>query len=204
MSKKPCLRNPFEKQRGKRAKALLKSASQHLYHIHLSFPSQLSRKKSLFLTCQVLGLLVKTFVVDEKNPILNKGNSTIPIKMQLSQKQKFFSEYFASFLKSTINFKYFEKKDDPHRFCISEITDSENVVRWSLKSSVSEDPSTTNIVNVPKHCWNLHHSTFIIFNEQCQFNWAKKRLSYSHAKSWDCFLTHCLPMKSVLFLLETI
>ena len=129
MSKKPRLRNPFEKQRGKRAKALLKAASQHPYHIHLSFPSQLSRKKSLFLTCQVLGLLVKRFVVDEKNPILNKDNSTIPIKMQLSQKQKFFSEYFASFLKSTINFKYFEKKDDPHRFCISEIMDSQNVVR---------------------------------------------------------------------------
>ena len=25
--------------------------------------------------------------------------------------------------------KFFEEKDDPHSFCISEITDSENVVR---------------------------------------------------------------------------
>ena len=129
MSKKIRLRDPFEKQHGKHAKALFKSTSQHLYHINLSFPDQWSRKKSLFLTCQVLGLLFKTFVVDEKYPLLNRDNLTIPIQMQLSQKHKTFCQYFASFFKSKINFKYFEKKDDPRRFCISEITDSRNMVR---------------------------------------------------------------------------
>ena len=49
--------------------------------------------------------------------------------MQLSQKHETFSQFFAKFLKYIKAFKYFEKKDDPHRFCISEITDSENVVR---------------------------------------------------------------------------
>ena len=49
--------------------------------------------------------------------------------MQLSQKQKTFSQFFAAFLKSTLNFKHFESKDDPHRFCIFEVTDSENVFR---------------------------------------------------------------------------
>ena len=49
--------------------------------------------------------------------------------MQLSQKQITFSQFFAAFLKSIWNFERFEKKDDPHRFCISEITDSENVVK---------------------------------------------------------------------------
>ena len=49
--------------------------------------------------------------------------------MELPQKQKSFSEFFAAFLKSKLNFQYFEKKDDPHRFCISNITDSKNVVR---------------------------------------------------------------------------
>ena len=33
MSKKSRLRGPFDKQHGKRAQALLKSASQHLYDI---------------------------------------------------------------------------------------------------------------------------------------------------------------------------
>ena len=49
--------------------------------------------------------------------------------MQLSQKQKTFSESFPAFSKSSLNFQDFDKKDDPHRFLISQITDSENVVR---------------------------------------------------------------------------
>ena len=53
----------------------------------------------------------------------------IPIQKQLSQKQKTFCHVFAAFLKFRLNFEYFEEKDDPHSFCISEITDSENVVR---------------------------------------------------------------------------
>ena len=129
MSKKSRFRGCFDKQYGKRAQALLKSASQHLYHIHRSLPRKLSWKKSLLLTCQILGLLVNTLAADEKNPVLNRDNLTIPIQMQLSQKKKTFSKFFARFLKSKINFKYFQKKDDPHRFCICEITDSENVVR---------------------------------------------------------------------------
>ena len=48
--------------------------------------------------------------------------------MQSSQKQKTFSQLFAEFLAGRLNFKYFEKKDDPHKFCISEIRDSEIAV----------------------------------------------------------------------------
>ena len=73
-----------------------------------------------------------------------------------------------------------------------------------LKSLVSEDPSRSNMVNVPKHCSNLHHSTLIIFIGHCQGNWVGKILSYWHAKSWDCSLTHWLPMKSILFFIGTI
>ena len=50
--------------------------------------------------------------------------------MQLSLKEKSFSQFFAAFLKSRLNFEHFEKKkDDPGSFGISEITDSEDVVR---------------------------------------------------------------------------
>ena len=34
--------------------------------------------------------------------------------MLLSRKQKTFSEFFASFLKSTLNLKKIQKKDAPH------------------------------------------------------------------------------------------
>ena len=36
--------------------------------------------------------------------------------MRLSQKQKNFSELFATVLKYTLNFKHFEKKDDSHPY----------------------------------------------------------------------------------------
>ena len=45
--------------------------------------------------------------------------------MQLSRKQKTFSEFFSSFLKSSLNFKHFFEKDGPHSRSISEITDQE-------------------------------------------------------------------------------
>ena len=45
--------------------------------------------------------------------------------MQLSGKQKGFSEFFAAFLKSSLNFEHFQQKDDRDGWCISEITDSE-------------------------------------------------------------------------------
>ena len=73
-----------------------------------------------------------------------------------------------------------------------------------LKSHVSEDNSTCNMVNVPKLCSNLHQGTFTIFIDHCQGNWVGKILSYWHAKSWDCSLTHWLPMKSILFFIGTI
>ena len=129
MSKKSRFRGPFEKQHRKRAEPLFKSVWQHLYHIDWSLSSQLSWKKCLFLTCQILGLLFNTLAADEKNPVLNRYNLTKPIQRQLSYKQRNFFKSFAAFLKSRLNFIYFEKKHHPHRFFISEITNSKNVVK---------------------------------------------------------------------------
>ena len=71
---------------------------------------------------KILGQLVNTVASDEKYPALNRDNLTIPIQMQMSQKQKNFSAFFAEYLKSKLNFEHFEKKDDPDIFCIFEIT----------------------------------------------------------------------------------
>ena len=48
-----------------------------------------------------------------------------PIQILLSQKRKTFSEFSFSFLKYTLKFEYFQKKDDPHSRCLSQITVSE-------------------------------------------------------------------------------
>ena len=53
--------------------------------------------------------------------------------MQLFQKQKNFSKFFPSFMKSRLNFEHFQKQDDPHSFCVSEITDSKSAVRQMSK-----------------------------------------------------------------------
>ena len=122
-------RGSFNKQRGKRADALLKSASVPLYPIDWSLKSQLSWKKSLLLTCQVLGLLVNILAVDEKYPFLKRDSLTLNFKIQFTQKQKTFSQFFPELLKFRLNLECFETKYDPQRFFISEITARENLDR---------------------------------------------------------------------------
>ena len=95
-------------------------------HISCSLWKQLCWKKYLLLICKVFA---KTFLNilagDDKYSLLNRDNLRQHIQMQLSQKQKTFFQFAFSFWKSTLRFKYFQQKDAPHSWCISEITDSE-------------------------------------------------------------------------------
>ena len=49
---------------------------------------------SLLLAWKILGLLVSTLAAYEKYLVLHRDNLMIPIHMELSQKQKTFSEFF--------------------------------------------------------------------------------------------------------------
>ena len=141
MSKKSVFSWSFEKQHGKCAQTLLKCQGQLLYHIYWSQWRKLSFKKSLLVTCKISRLFPNTLSADSKCSLLNRENLTQPIQRQLSQKQQTFSDFFAAFLKSSLNFEYFLKKDDPHSWCISEITDSAKTrLDQCLKSPFSEDP----------------------------------------------------------------
>ena len=64
---------------------------------------------------KILGLFVNTLTVDDKHYMLNRDNLTQPIHIQLSQKQKTFSEFFFAILKSILNYKHLPKKADHHR-----------------------------------------------------------------------------------------
>ena len=44
-----------------------------------------------------------------------------------------------------------------------------------LKSPVSEDPSTSNMVNGPKHCWNLNDTTITIFIDPSEDKFRSKK-----------------------------
>ena len=70
--------------------------------------------------------------MDDKHYLLNRENLTQPIQMQLSEKQKVFSQFFFGFLKSMLIFKQFPKSDDPHSRCISGNTDSEKHVKRNV------------------------------------------------------------------------
>ena len=70
-------------------------------------------------------MFVNTLTADDKYSLLNRDNLIEPIRTPLSQNDKAFSEFFLAFSKSTLNFKHFQKKDDPSSLFISEITHSE-------------------------------------------------------------------------------
>ena len=63
---------------------------------------------------KILRLFFNTLSADGKYSILNRDNLTQPIQMHLSKKQKNFSEFFAAFLKSSLNFEHSQTKDDSH------------------------------------------------------------------------------------------
>ena len=76
------------------------------------------------MICKILGLFANTLTADDKYSLLKRENLTEPIQMQLSNKQKnFFRFFFGTFFKSRSNFEHLEKKDNPLRPRVTEITD---------------------------------------------------------------------------------
>ena len=79
----------------------------------------------MLVLCKILRLLVNTLTDDDKYSLLYRDNLTQPIQILLSQKQSTFSLFFSAFLKPTSNFQHFQKNDDPHTRCSSQINVSE-------------------------------------------------------------------------------
>ena len=79
----------------------------------------------MLVLCKILRLLVNTLTDDDKYSLLYRDNLTQPIHILLFQKQNTFSRFFSAFWKPTSNFEHFQKKDDPHTRCSSQITVSE-------------------------------------------------------------------------------
>ena len=151
-----------------------------------------------------MGLLVNTLAPDEKYPVLNSDNLTIPIQMKLYQKKKLFLDFLLHFSNLDSNLKISKKKMTLIYFVFPKLPSPKTESYKRLKIPVWNDSSTCNMVNVAKYYWNLHRTSFIIYNDHCQENWVGKSLSYWYAKSRDCLLTHWLQITSILFLIERI
>ena len=95
---------------------------------YLLNPVKTVRVKELYRPiCKILGLFVNPLTADDMYSPLNKGNLLQHFQMELSQKQKNFSDFFFFFALPIFRFKFehFQKKGDPHRRCIFDLTDSE-------------------------------------------------------------------------------
>ena len=68
----------------------------------------------LLVISEILGLSLNTKTTDDKYSLPITENLPQPIQMQLSQKWKTFSEFFAAFMKTASNFQHSEKIDDPY------------------------------------------------------------------------------------------
>ena len=139
-------------------------------------------KKSLLVIYKIVKLFVNALTAVDKHYLLNRGNLTQPIGMQLSQKQKFFSEFIFAFLKSLLIFSHFQKNDDLHSWYFR----NQGLRKTSLdicpKSSVSGSSSTDNMANGLKHCRNPNDSIFTIFFNHCDVI-ALERVSFSHIQN---------------------
>ena len=130
---------------------------------HLLIPvTKFRLKKFLWVICKILGLFVNPFTSDNKFSLLKKSNLLEHFQIQLSQKRKSFSPFFFSgFSKFRFIFEHFD-------FWIYRLRNT--LLNKCLKSLVSEDPSTSDMGNGQKHCWNLKDSTFTIFIDYFEDN----------------------------------
>ena len=71
---------------------------------------------------KMLGLLVNTLTDDDKYSLLYRDNLPQQIQILLSQNPKTFSRLSSEIFIPTLNFEHFQKKDDPHSRCSSQIT----------------------------------------------------------------------------------
>ena len=82
-------------------------------------------QKSLFETWKFFSRFFNTFTADDKYSLISRDNWIHTIQMHLSQKKNIFSQFFSAFFESALNFEHFQKKDDAHSLCNSQITDHE-------------------------------------------------------------------------------
>ena len=80
-------------------------------------------------------MFFNTFPADEKYYLLNRDNLAQPIQMQLSQKQKTFSQFPFAFLKSVLNYKHFPKKMTLRADVFFEIQSPKNMFRYPMFQS---------------------------------------------------------------------
>ena len=87
----------------------------------LSLWEYFSYKKSFLVISEILRPFFNLLNLDDMYSVGNTKTLTQLIQTQLFKKRQIFSDFFTAFLKYTYDFGHFEKREDSHRLCISEI-----------------------------------------------------------------------------------
>ena len=94
--------------------------------------------------------------------------------MHLSERQYVFSQFFSAFFESALNFENFQKKMIIIGYLFPNLPTTKDMVRKMSKAPIWEDLSTSDMVNGPKHWFNINESTFIILTDHCAGNGVAK------------------------------
>ena len=183
MSKKSRFTGPFDKEHSKWDEIQFKARRQHLYHIYWSLRYQFRLEKSAWVICKIFWLFVDPFTADNKYSLLIIDNLLQHFQMQLSERQKIFLNLFLHFLNLDSIAKISIKRWHCYLMYFWTCGLRKAWLAKCLKSPVSEDPSTSNMVNWPKNYWNFNHSVFTIFIDLCEDNWGWKSHHDWYAKS---------------------
>ena len=166
MSKKSCFWRHFEKEHGKGLRTLFKSEPQQLWHIYSLIRRQLSWKKCLLVICKIFRLVVNTFTASHRFPLINRDK----FRCNYLKNKKPFLNLFLHFWIVDKILNTFSKNITLMVDLFPEIGIPNTLLGNCLKSRVSEDLSTSNVVNGIKQCWNWNDTTFIIFFDHCEGN----------------------------------
>ena len=90
----------------------------------------------ILVTSDLLGQFLNTLTSDYKCSRQNLENLWQQVPRQISRKAQTFSGLFVTFLKSTLNFEYFEKKDQSHSLSITEIINCETGSYLNIQKAI--------------------------------------------------------------------
>ena len=163
MPESSCFRTPFESQRVHGSQTLLKSARQHFSPTFAIVQDKLNLKTSLLVRSKILGLFGNTLTADHMYSRHYWEKFPQHVQTSLYQKPKKFSQIFIEFLQSKKNLSHFDKKTSaPYLKYFRSYWLREMWLLECPKIPALEHPPRVNVFTGPKHCWNLHGSTFIL------------------------------------------
>ena len=128
-------------------------------------------QKSLLEKWKFCRPFLNTVTACEKYSVISRDKSMQTSQMHLSQKQIIFSNFISAFFESALNFEHFQKKMTLRADVFLNYRPRKTCLDKCLKTPVSEDPSTGDMVNGPNHWFNINQGGFIILSNLSESNW---------------------------------